>query len=66
MRVVWTFQDASAGVLVEIKHDLAFRVNVLAPIAGKIIGDFFIHNIANKTLRCMKAYVEAKANRVAA
>jgi ribosome-associated toxin RatA of RatAB toxin-antitoxin module len=64
MRVIWTFQDAPAGVLVEIKHDLSFRVNFLAPIANKIIGDFFIHNIANKTLRCMKAYVEAKANKV--
>jgi ribosome-associated toxin RatA of RatAB toxin-antitoxin module len=64
MRVVWTFQDAPAGVLVEIKHDLSFRVNFLASIANKIIGDFFIHNIANKTLRCMKAYVEAKANKV--
>jgi len=65
MCVVWTFQDAPAGVLVEIKHDLAFRVNLLAPIADKIIGDFFIHNIASKTLRCMKAYVEARANKVA-
>jgi ribosome-associated toxin RatA of RatAB toxin-antitoxin module len=66
MRVVWTFQDAPAGVLVEIKHDLSFRVNFLAPIADKVIGDFFIHNIANKTLRCMKAYVEAKASKVTA
>ena len=64
MCVVWTFQDAPTGVLVEIKHDLAFRVNLLTPIADKIIGDFFIHNIANKTLRCMKAYVEAKADKV--
>jgi ribosome-associated toxin RatA of RatAB toxin-antitoxin module len=64
MRVVWTFQDAPAGVLVEIKHDLAFRVNFLSLIADKIIGDFFIHSIANKTLRCMKAYVEAKADKV--
>jgi hypothetical protein len=38
---------------------------LLAPIADKIIGDFFIHNIANKTLRCMKAYIEAGANKVA-
>jgi len=38
----------------------------LAPIADMIIGGFFIHNIANKTLRCMKAYVEARANKVAA
>ena len=66
MRVAWTFQDAPTGVLVEIKHDLAFRVNLLVPIADKIIGDFFIHNIASKTLRCMKSYVEARANKVTA
>jgi ribosome-associated toxin RatA of RatAB toxin-antitoxin module len=66
MRVIWTFQDAPTGVLVEIKHELAFRVNVLAPVADKIIGDFFIHNIANKTLRSMKSYVEARENRATA
>jgi ribosome-associated toxin RatA of RatAB toxin-antitoxin module len=66
MRVVWTFQEAPAGVLVEIKHDLAFRVKILAPIADKIIGDFFIHHIANKTLRCMKSYVEANTDKVTA
>src|SRR5437016_14555483 len=66
MRVIWTFQDAPGGVLVEIEHDLAFRVNFMASIADKIIGDFFIHHIANKTLRDMKAYVEAKANKVTA
>jgi ribosome-associated toxin RatA of RatAB toxin-antitoxin module len=66
MRVVWTFQDRPDGVLVEIKHDLAFRVNFLAPIADKIIGNFFIYNVANKTLRCMKAYLEARENKVAA
>ena len=66
MRVVWTFQDAPAGVMVEIKHDLVFRANFLAPIADKIIGDFFIHDIASKTLRCMKSYVEARGNEVAA
>jgi len=66
MRVVWTFQEAPAGVLVEIKHDLAFRVKLLAPIADKIIGGFFIHHIANKTLRCMKSYVEANTDKVTA
>jgi len=66
MRVVWTFQEAPAGVLVEIKHDLAFRVKFLAPIADKIIGGFFIHHIANKTLRCMKSYVEANTDKVTA
>ena len=64
MRVVWTFQEVPAGVLVEIKHDLAFRVRILAPIADKLIGDFFIHHVANQTLRCMKSYVEANTNKV--
>jgi hypothetical protein len=66
MRVVWTFQEVPAGVLVEIQHDLAFRVKVLAPIADKVIGDFFMNHIANKTLRCMKSYVEANTNKVIA
>jgi len=66
MRVVWTFSDTRDGVQVTISHDLRFRVPALGPIFDPIIGDFFIHNIANKTLRCMKAYVEARANTVTA
>src|SRR5258707_3597734 len=66
MRVVWTFQEVPAGVMVEIKHDLAFRVKILAPIADEIIVDFFIHHIANKTLRCMKSYIEANTSKVTA
>ncbi len=58
MRVVWTFRETPAGVLVEIQHELNFRVPFLAPIADRIIGGFFIDNIANKTLRCMKAHLE--------
>jgi ribosome-associated toxin RatA of RatAB toxin-antitoxin module len=66
MRVDWTFSDTPDGVLVAISHDLQFRTRALAPIVDLVIGDFFIHGVANKTLRCMKAYVEAKANRVTA
>src|SRR5437762_10845753 len=66
MHVVWTFSDAPEGVLVTISHDLRFRIPPLSPIADPIIGDFFTHNIANKTLRCMKAYVEARADKVTA
>jgi ribosome-associated toxin RatA of RatAB toxin-antitoxin module len=66
MRVVWTFQEVPAGVLVEIKHDLAFRVKIFAPVADMVIGDFFIHHIASKTLHCMKSYVEKNANKVTA
>ena len=60
MRVVWTFQETSAGVLVEIAHDLNFRVPVFAPMADAIIGNFFIHHVATKTLRFMKAYLEGQ------
>src|SRR6266478_3234663 len=49
-----------------IDHDLAFRIKILAPIADKIIGDFFIYHIANKTLRSMKSYIEANTNKVTA
>jgi ribosome-associated toxin RatA of RatAB toxin-antitoxin module len=66
MRVVWTFEEMADGVLVKISHDLQFRISILAPIVDLIIGDFFIRSVANKTLRCMKAYVEAQANKVAA
>ena len=66
MRVVWTFQETPGGVVVEIAHDMRFRVPVLAPIVDPIVGDFFIRNVANKTLHCMKAYVEAQTNRVTA
>ena len=60
MCVVWTFREGPAGVLVEIAHDLNFRFRALAPIAEPIIGDFFIGHVANRTLRCMKAYLESR------
>ena len=66
MRVVWTFSETPRGVLVAIAHDLRFRLPLLAPIMNPIIGDFFIHNVANKTLHCMKAFVEATTDKVTA
>jgi ribosome-associated toxin RatA of RatAB toxin-antitoxin module len=65
MRVVWTFSESGDGVLVAISHDLRFRIPPLAPIMDPIIGSFFIHDVANKTLRCMKAYEEEGANQIA-
>lgn len=60
MSVVWTFRETPAGVLVEIAHDLNFRFRVLAPVMEPIIGDFFISQVANCTLRCMKEYLESR------
>lgn len=61
MRVIWTFKETPAGVLVEIMHALRFRVPQLAPIAEPIIGNFFISHVANQTLRAMKAHIERQA-----
>jgi ribosome-associated toxin RatA of RatAB toxin-antitoxin module len=66
MEVVCTFTETPDGVRVEIMHDLRFRVPALAPVMEPIIGDFFIHHVANKTLHCMKKYVESRAQEVAA
>jgi ribosome-associated toxin RatA of RatAB toxin-antitoxin module len=58
MHVVWSFKETPAGVVVEIVHDLKFRIRLLAPLAEPVIGKGFIHPVASKTLRCMKAYLE--------
>lgn len=60
MRVVWRFTETPAGVSVAIEHDLRFRFPAFAWLADPIIGNFFIHHIANQTLRCMKAHLEAQ------
>jgi ribosome-associated toxin RatA of RatAB toxin-antitoxin module len=60
MHVVWSFKETPAGVLVEIVHDLRFRIPLLAPLVEPIIGRGFIHPVASQTLRCMKAYLEAQ------
>jgi hypothetical protein len=66
MDVVWTFNETPEGVRVEIVHELRFRIKFVAPLAEKIIGDFFIHHIANQTLRCMKRELEEKPQPVIA
>jgi ribosome-associated toxin RatA of RatAB toxin-antitoxin module len=58
MHVVWSFKETPAGVLVEIVHDLRFRIPLLAPLVEPVIGKGFIHPVASQTLRCMKAYLE--------
>ena len=58
MDVVWSFTETPAGVVVEIRHDLRFRIPFLAPLVEPIIGSLFIHPVATKTLHCMKAHLE--------
>lgn len=65
MDVVWTFAETPGGVQVEIVHDLRFRVPALAPLADRIIGDFFIRHIAGQTLCHMKDWVEERSGALA-
>jgi ribosome-associated toxin RatA of RatAB toxin-antitoxin module len=58
MEVVWTFEETGKGVRVSIVHDLSFRVRALAPLAERIIGGFFIGDVAGRTVECMKRYLE--------
>jgi coenzyme Q-binding protein COQ10 len=60
MEVIWRFQTLPGGVKVEIVHDLAFRISILAPLAELIIGSVFIGPIATRTLRHMKAHLEKR------
>ena len=59
-------REVYAQVPPKVEYSLTQLGRGLAPVFDKIIGDFFIHNIANKTLRCMKAYVEGQAKPVTA
>jgi hypothetical protein len=61
MGVVWSFEEKPEGTLVRIVHVLRFRIPALAAIADRIIGGFFIDDIAHKTLSAFKAHLEAPA-----
>lgn len=59
MDVVWTFTETSEGVEVKISHDLKPTIPLIGRfIAESIVGDFFVHYIANRTLSHMKLYLE--------
>lgn len=61
MQVIWSFKETPAGVVVEIVHDLRFRIRALAPLIEPIISSGFIHPVASRTLQCMKKYLEGNA-----
>lgn len=62
MDVVWTFTDTPNGVEVKIAHELRPTIPLIGSlIADRIIGDFFIHYVASRTLHHMKLYLEGSA-----
>ncbi|HYR58989.1 MAG TPA: SRPBCC family protein [Chthoniobacteraceae bacterium] len=58
MKVIWTLTPTRDGTRVEIVHDLAFRVPLLAGLAEPIISGFFIEHVAGQTLATFKALLE--------
>lgn len=59
MHVVWTFKPDNDSVRVQIRHDLKASIPLLGGfVTNRIIGQFFIHYVANQTLTHMKRYVE--------
>ncbi|HEV8638196.1 MAG TPA: SRPBCC family protein [Chloroflexota bacterium] len=60
MEVEWSFTPTGDGVLVRISHELRLGWPVIGGlVADRIIGPFFIANIAGKTLRRIKQLAEA-------
>jgi hypothetical protein len=60
MIVVWTFKETPEGIRVEITHDLELHWPLIGGFVGKyIVGLFFIHHIATRTLAGLKRHVES-------
>ncbi len=63
MDVEWLFTPRTGGTDVTIVHRLTFQFPVAADWLGKtVVGDYFIHGVANATLARMKVLAEADAD----
>ena len=61
MWVEWRLEHRDRAVLVTIDHDLKYSIPLIGPLFARyIVGKLFVHNIAGKTLRRIKAIVEAE------
>ncbi len=62
MEVEWRLEKADGGTRVVIEHELRLGwPPVIRSVGELVIGRFFIHNIAGKTLRRIKQLAEDKA-----
>jgi len=63
MDVVWRFEPLGPNrTRVVIEHELRFRFPIFAEWLGEhVVGDFFVHAVANRTLARMKARAEGTA-----
>lgn len=61
MYVVWKLKQEPEGTLVEIHHDLRFRVGFLSFLLEPILQHGFIEPVASRTLAIFKQRLEAQA-----
>lgn len=63
MQVTWTFEEGVDGVAVRITHDFdkGWQPAVLDRfVSDRVVGQFFVSNIANKTLAMVKLLAESE------
>ncbi|HEY3417620.1 MAG TPA: SRPBCC family protein, partial [Armatimonadota bacterium] len=59
MQVVWEIAPSAAGTRVMLIHDLTLDTPIVRSWIGKmIVGHFFVHHIACRTLNVMKQLLE--------
>lgn len=59
MEVTWFLESTGPLVHVRIVHDLTMRWPLIGSFVGHyIVGEIFVKNIANKTLRTIKQHIE--------
>ena len=59
MDVEWIFESHDGGTRVTIEHRLQFAFPILSEWLGRhLVGDYFIHGVAAKTLARMKVLAE--------
>jgi ribosome-associated toxin RatA of RatAB toxin-antitoxin module len=60
MEVEWIFEPVAVGTRVRIEHRLEFAFPVARDwLAQHVVLGYFVHDIASKTLACMKRIAEA-------
>ena len=66
MDVEWRIDPERDSVLVTIHHELRYPIPLLGPLfAEYVVGRLFVHNIAGKTLQCIKQIAESEARAAA-
>ena len=66
MQVQWVFEETGEDVQVTIVHEMSLLTPIVRTAVGRwIVGSFFVHHIAQRTLRRIKELVEEGAAQVA-